>query len=40
MRVCPRQTLLVTLFSLALAAAAAYADDGEGGSAYAWRANL
>src|SRR6202045_729022 len=30
MRVCPRQTLLVTLFSLALAAAAAYADDGQG----------
>ena len=30
MRVCPRPTLLVTLFSLALAAAAAYADDGQG----------
>jgi quinol monooxygenase YgiN len=31
MRVCPRQTLIVTLFSLALAAAAvAYADDGQG----------
>ena len=30
MRVCPRPTLLVTLFSLGLAAAAAYADDGQG----------
>ena len=30
MRVCPRLTLLVTLVSLALAAAAAYADDGQG----------
>jgi hypothetical protein len=28
MRVCPRQTLIVMLFSLA--AAAAYADDGQG----------
>ena len=30
MRVCPRQTMFVTLFSLALAATAAYADDGRG----------
>jgi len=30
MRVCPRQTLIVTIFSLTLAAAAAYADDNQG----------
>jgi quinol monooxygenase YgiN len=30
MRVCPRQTLIVTIFSLALAAAAAHADDSQG----------
>ena len=29
MRVCPRQTIIVTLFSLALVATA-YADDGRG----------